>query len=878
MIRLLEQILGSSKNLLVAFGTFLINMASKPTGSYYRKRKAEAEKVAQQSSISKYFQPEVNKRQGENPSEILNINELGERSVIVEGVGSDIVSELGENSSDILNTNIRSDTVEVINADILNESMVQLPSTSCENSFYKYRDVGTWPIVISSIRDEIVLHGPEKTEGPDSRFPKTRESKTNKERHFSIQHFERRLPNGEVIKRLWLQYSESKDKVYCFCCKLFSTKVKSKFGGEGVSDWKHLAEYLKSHESSTDHIQSYTQWRQSEKCLKKCEGVDRKLQLQIQAETKHWQNVLERIVDIIQFLAQNDLPFRGSVDKLFKRNNGNFLGLVQLLGKYDAVMREHINRIKTKETSVTYLSNNIQNELIEQLGNQTKEVILKNAKHAKYFSIIVDCTPDISRIEQTSLTLRFLDINSTVIEIKEHFICFFPVIDTTGSGLTDVILDQIKKCGLDMGNCRGQGYDNGPNMSGRIKGVQNRILEKYPRAFFNPCACHSLNLVVGDASKSSLKSTGLFGVVQRLYVLASASTKRWRVFETHLSSLTIKEVCETRWECKINALKSVRYQLEEILEALEELETESTEDKLSSEAKSLVCHISDIEFIITLILWYDILFQINIVSKSMQSENIDFAETLTLLNNCLQFFQKYRHDGYIDAKIKATEICEELGIERNFKERRVRRTKRQFDYECSDEKPTDPEELFKIEVFYPLIDTVTEALKKRFALFNEHNKIWSFLYDIQSLEAGDLLKENCRRLEKLLKIESTSDINAELLRDELIHFQSLIKGSEVHTPVQVINYLKKMELEDCFINVWIALRILVTIPITVASGERSFSTLKRIKTYLRSTMTQQRLTALGILSIESEVADSLDWGETIKTFAAAKTRKTAFVY
>ena len=69
------------------------------------------------------------------------------------------------------------------------------------------------------------------------------------------------------------------------------------------------------------------------------------------------------------------------------------------------------------------------------------------------------------------------------------------------------------------------------------------------------------------------------------------------------------------------------------------------------------------------------------------------------------------------------------------------------------------------------------------------------------------------------------------------------------------------------------LRILLTTPVTVASGEQSFSKLKLIKAYLRSTMTQERLSSLAVLSIEQEVAKRLDYTSLIDSFASAKVRK-----
>ena len=80
-------------------------------------------------------------------------------------------------------------------------------------------------------------------------------------------------------------------------------------------------------------------------------------------------------------------------------------------------------------------------------------------------------------------------------------------------------------------------------------------------------------------------------------------------------------------------------------------------------------------------------------------------------------------------------------------------------------------------------------------------------------------------------------------------------------------------LQATFPNVGIALRIYLTIPVTNCEGERSFSTLSRVKIYLRPTMTQQRLQALSLMCIESEVLQSVDFDDIINDFAKQKTRK-----
>jgi hypothetical protein len=68
----------------------------------------------------------------------------------------------------------------------------------------------------------------------------------------------------------------------------------------------------------------------------------------------------------------------------------------------------------------------------------------------------------------------------------------------------------------------------------------------------------------------------------------------------------------------------------------------------------------------------------------------------------------------------------------------------------------------------------------------------------------------------------------------------------------------------------------LTIPVTVASAERSFSKLKLIKSYLRSTMSQERLNGLAILSIEKNMLENLEYKNLISNFASQKARRMIF--
>ena len=75
------------------------------------------------------------------------------------------------------------------------------------------------------------------------------------------------------------------------------------------------------------------------------------------------------------------------------------------------------------------------------------------------------------------------------------------------------------------------------------------------------------------------------------------------------------------------------------------------------------------------------------------------------------------------------------------------------------------------------------------------------------------------------------------------------------------------QLKEAFPELMKLVRIAMTIAVNTAHCERSFSALKRIKTYLRSTMCEQQLTDLAILSIERDISSVLSLDEAIDRFA-----------
>ncbi|XP_051959987.1 zinc finger MYM-type protein 1-like [Xyrauchen texanus] len=276
----------------------------------------------------------------------------------------------------------------------------------------------------------------------------------------------------------------------------------------------------------------------------------------------------------------------------------------------------------------------------------------------------MDCTPDAAHIEQLSVSLRFVKCQiGAGATVGEHFVGFLPVLDTSGAGLTDAFLKHLEKLGLDVEKCRGQAYDNGSNMRGKNSGVQKRVLDINQKALFMPCASHSLNLVIVDAAKSTVESVSFFGVLQRLYTIFSSSTQRWEIFKTNVPQMmTLKAISNTRWECRVESVKVLRYQLPAVGEALLSLVDHATkkgDSETASAARGLEQEITSWKFLLTVIIWYNILHEVNRVSKLLQSPQVGIDVLQCEVGYVLKFLKEYRENGLSSAQTDARDIAEE---------------------------------------------------------------------------------------------------------------------------------------------------------------------------------------------------------------------------
>jgi len=115
-------------------------------------------------------------------------------------------------------------------------------------------------------------------------------------------------------------------------------------------------------------------------------------------------------------------------------------------------------------------------------------------------------------------------------------------------------------------------------------------------------------------------------------------------------------------------------------------------------------------------------------------------------------------------------------------------------------------------------------------------------------------------------------INLDLLKAEMLILKNCLPSSNNHN----IDTIKDICKKDTFPNVFKLLQVALTIPVSSATCERSFLSMRCLKNWLRASMEQQRFTNLSILNIESNIANKINSSEILEKYST-KNRKLLLV-
>ena len=576
---------------------------------------------------------------------------------------------------------------------------------------------------------------------------------------------------------------------------------------------------------------------------------------------------LKKILSSIRFLARQGLSFRGDGDE----SDGNYIQILKFRGEDDSRMIEWLKRKNEKYTCA-----DAQNEMIQIMALSILRDVAKNIRNSVFYSIMADETTDISNREQFVLVLRHVDEKLVA---HEEYIGLYKVASIDSDSLTKTIEDCLLRMNLSLNNCRGQCYDGASNMSGCKNGVSKQISDKEPKAIYTHCYGHALNLAVGDTMKQSKIMRDALDTTYEMSKLVKFSPKRDSLLEKLKQELApdtpgFRTLCPTRWTVRADSLQSVLDNYEVLQDLWEESYSEVRDTDIRARIKGVDAQMKTFDYLFGVMLGQSILRHTDNLSKGLQHETLAASEGQSMAQLTLDTLARLRNDEsfnkfYQDVKYKA----ETVDVNEPSLPRKRKMPKRFQSGDAAHFFPQTESDMFRHKYFEAL-DLVTNCVKTRFDQpgFKVFRNVEELLVKGVQTDFGNY----CDEFSFVTEFYKT-DIKKDALKVQLETMRTYFERQE-RDDIRlndIVDYLRILEapMRAIYSEVVTLVRILLVIPATNATSERTFSALRRIKTYLRSTMTQARLNHLITLHVHKDRTDSLNLTEIANEFTSRNEKR-----
>ncbi|XP_063046928.1 zinc finger MYM-type protein 1-like [Engraulis encrasicolus] len=645
----------------------------------------------------------------------------------------------------------------------------------------------------------------------------------------------------------WLTGCEVSNALYCFPCLLFqSPGTDICWVTSGVTDLKHLGEKCKKHESSRSHLDNSLKLRLFGR-LSIREQLDEGYRVGIRKhneEVTKKRHILSRIIDCVKFCGAFELALRGHDESADSNNPGVFLGLVDFVASIDSTLKEHL------ETATVFkgTSKTIQNELLDCMFSVVREQILKEVKDSDFIAIQADETTDISTVTQLVLVLRYID---SKMNVQERFFEFIPLQSSTAVNIATELKERLSIILPDQKEkliC--QAYDGASVMRGATGGVQKRIKEDYPNAHYIHCYAHQLNLIMEQATSHISKVRNFFSDLGGFASFFSRSPKRTSVLD-EMVSRRLPTSSKVRWNFHSRAVNTVFEHREDLIKCFHAIRDSGDFDEITvREAGAYARILEDPDFRFFLQLFHQIMPLVDTLYARLQKRSIDSV----YIKRCIQRFQE-------DIQ-KIRDSLHAMTVEHSSLSLQSRK---RVALSSEDHQRIAAE----------VCDTILGHTRERFQ-FTDH-LICATLLQCDRFEdyQVDFPEEALKTTVKAYPVLDSSRLKTEL---ELLYSNEEFRACS--GAVDFLQFFMENNLGELFSETVTLLKILVTTPMTTAEAERCFSTLKRVKTFLRNTMSQDRLNALATLSMERAIVTEMtDFNvKVIDTFSNLKERRAKFLY
>lgn len=472
---------------------------------------------------------------------------------------------------------------------------------------------------------------------------------------------------------------------------------------------------------------------------------------------------------------------------------------------------------------------------------------------------------------QVVLVLRWVDDDLCA---HEEFIGLYKVSSIEASSLVSVIKDTLLRMNLSLAKARGQCYDGASNMAGIRNGVATQIQKEEPRAIFTHCYGHSLNLAVGDMVKKSKILKKALETTHEIIKLVKYSPRRENLFNTIKGEMApgtigVRTLCPTRWTVRADAMQSI-IQNYAVLQELWDQAVDIVHDtETIAHIRGVASQMQRFDFFFGLVLGEFLLRHTDNLSRTLQ-KSCSASKGQIVANMTKKTLFNTRSEQNFDLFWdKVTKLAVNLDVEEPMLPRKRKMPQRFEEGSAPPEFHSSPKDAYR-QSYYEALDLLVQAINDRFE--QPGYKTYSSLETL-------ILKAVKRELfsEPLAAVIDmySSDFNAPNLQAQLDILSNNIEAAAVISMAAVIKHLQKMNrTQRKLLNkVILLVKLVLVMPATNATSERSFSAMRRLKSYLRSSMTQERLNHLMVLHVHKDLRDSLVLTEIANEFVSKCERR-----
>ena len=626
-------------------------------------------------------------------------------------------------------------------------------------------------------------------------------------------------------------------------------------------------------------------------------------------EREENRQIVQTIFDVVRHLVKQNTAFRGHNETSDSANRGNFLEELLFLSKYDKPLKRWM---ETHPQNLSYFSPSIQNEMFGILSNMIIEIIKSEVISAKYFSIECD--------EVTSHKRAFMSVIVRYVYdycIWERCIKLHRVTNLTGQSLAAVIIAILANMNFPICNLVGKGFDGASNMSGKDEGVQQHLTAAgADKSIYFHCFAHKLNLVLEKSVNNVPSVNDVFDIIGSVYHYLEGSPKRHALYQEKLQVHGISKgkiashtLSDTRWTARSDNLEVVFNTLPAIISMLEAMSEEG-----ESAADGLLVRMRKLKFIASCIVLKKCFALSRSVSEYLQHENMDLVSAVSGVQSLKDSLSSFRNEEKMDQFLQeARKYCTDQGLvvhdfdqvdQQHPNRPKRRRTIPSYfndgtffldqDARAIQEEIPDndrPRALFKRDFFFPFLDWMHNELERRFSskaceisslanvfhpkYFKEEN--WhqaqkqAKFYGIDP----DVVVNQFVLFSKSREIKVWKEKYEEFLKmKEKANNDPLTKAPETWLCLPtLLKVFGENSISNLYPDLFEVVKIVATLPATVASCERAHSKVKIINNYLRASMSDERLENLVHISIERDIADKIELDTLVDTFRLANNRK-----